>query len=422
MIDFPTGPIARASHRAAVVCVVCLAWFVSRPCAAAELLVSLRFQSNAPSCGDQTAFRAAVRQRDARIRWSDQGSIRLDVRVVLGERGRYEGSLRVLDEDGSGNTRRVDGKCKEVVDALALFAAMTVHAQAEQFEPEKPTKPRPPEPPTTTAPKTPTRPGPSASEAVTTPETKMDGSSPATKPPASDADGKPTGGPAKASAKRPATAGVPPVPKDAGPTTDEEKSPDATRSKPPTAPPTPRTFRPSEGWRWGVGVYAGTANSLDEGFEFILPVFVSLEKHGPQLLSPAFRLGIITTVPADASLAVGEARLTRVTGRLEGCPLRLRWFKRWSLLPCAGFEAGVIAAQSSGLDENTDAISGWAAADGTLRLGVDLTSWLAVQVQGGLGGVVQRPRYFVEGASADVSLQLASLYGTLGSGLHLQFR
>ncbi len=327
----------------------------------------------------------------------------------------------MLDEDGSGNTRRVDGKCKEVVDALALFAAMTVHAQAEQLEPKGPTKPTPSEPPTTTAPTKPPPAGPTA-EAVTTPEPKTDRGVPSTKPPASDLDDKPAADPAKTSADGPATTSAPPLPKDTPPTTDEAKSSDAIPSKPRTPPPARRTFRPSEGWRWGVGAYAGTSNSLDGGLEVILPVFVSLEKHGPQILSPAFRVGIVGTVPTVGSLAVGEASLTRVTGRLEGCPLRLRWFKRWSLLPCAGFEAGVIAAQSSGLDENTDAISGWAAADGTLRLGVDLTSWLAVQGQGGLGGVVQRPRYFVEGASTDVSLQLASLYGTLGAGLHLQFR
>ncbi|MFP6684974.1 MAG: hypothetical protein VB934_09680, partial [Polyangiaceae bacterium] len=296
MTDFPAALFPKAFRRAAVVCLICSAGLVSRPSAAAELLVSLRFQSNDPSCGNQTAFRAAVRKRDARIRWSDKGSIRLDVRVVAREAGRFEGSLLVLVEDGSGNTRRVDGKCKEVVDALALFAAMTVHAQAEQLEPKEPTKPTPSEPPTTTAPTKPPPAGPAA-EAVTTPEPKPDRGSPATKPPPSKLDDEPAADPAKTSADESATTSAPPLPKDTRPTTDEAKSSDATRSKTRTPSPTRRTFRPSEGWRWGVGAYAGTSNSLDGGFEVILPVFVSLEKHGPQILSPAFRLGIVSTVP-----------------------------------------------------------------------------------------------------------------------------
>jgi len=153
----------------------------------------------------------------------------------------------------------------------------------------------------------------------------------------------------------------------------------------------------------------------------IVPLFVSLERHAG-LFSPAFRLGVVTTPSVSASLAGGEANLMRVTGKMEACPLRWRWLDRWSLWPCLAVEAGAIVADSQGLFETAQQTSAWVGVDGTARLGFDLTDWLALQIQGGAGASLLRPRFVVDRAAAADAVGLSEVFGTFSGGLHVQFR
>ena len=160
-----------------------------------EGLTPIRVSLDAPSgCGDVDAFYASVLSRTDRARRADPGepAVRLEVRLTrVGSN--VHGELRLLDEEGHSDLRRVDGAtCDEVAAALSLTASLALVSPVRATP--RPTQATPssgagaaPQPPSTPIP-----PPPSAPAAVAaSPVSSM--SPPTTVPPPTDTTRAPEG-------------------------------------------------------------------------------------------------------------------------------------------------------------------------------------------------------------------------------------
>lgn len=88
-------------------------------------------------CSGANAFFGSVRSRTDRVRRADADEPRTTVQVRLSrEHGHVVGELRMSDDRGETDTRRVQGaSCDEVVEALSLTAALALDPSARLFVP-----------------------------------------------------------------------------------------------------------------------------------------------------------------------------------------------------------------------------------------------------------------------------------------------
>jgi hypothetical protein len=109
-------------------------WFAATPAAAPGLADEppIRVDFDAPAgCADAAAFTAGVLARVDRAHLdraaaAAQGGLRFRIRLSRGHGG-VHGELRLVDQRGATETRKVDGAtCQEVVEVLSLTAALAI--------------------------------------------------------------------------------------------------------------------------------------------------------------------------------------------------------------------------------------------------------------------------------------------------------
>lgn len=116
----------------------------------------VHFDYRAPAgCPDAATFVGQVQWRTQRFRVAEQGETarRLLVNVnQRGARGNVSGRLTLRQLDGRESVRKVAGRsCDEIVDALALIAALAIDPRAMTWPPAT-TWPQEPAPPVSSAP------------------------------------------------------------------------------------------------------------------------------------------------------------------------------------------------------------------------------------------------------------------------------
>ena len=179
---------------------------------------------------------------------------------------------------------------------------------------------------------------------------------------------------------------------------------------------------PAAGWRWGVGAHAGGTGALGDGVALSVPLFASLELDGDTLLRPALRVALNLAPPHAVALnGTGSATRWRLSGRLEGCPIQLQLVTRLDITPCAALEAGAIVSQSQQLAENLDTTAPWVAARGSARVRFELFDGLLLEAEGGFGGALLRPRYFVDPLPEQDALSTPALFGVFAGGALVRF-
>src|SRR5438045_2911658 len=91
---------------------------------------AVRIQWNAPAgCSDADAFFSGIQARAEGVRRAQAGepALRLEVHLERTSSPKVHGELRMADERGRFELRRVDGAtCDEVVDALSLTVALAL--------------------------------------------------------------------------------------------------------------------------------------------------------------------------------------------------------------------------------------------------------------------------------------------------------
>jgi hypothetical protein len=116
----------------------------------------VQVEFDAPAgCADANSFFSSLRSRTNRVRQAEENEPHTTLRVRLAQmRGYILGELRVVDDRGRTDTRKVQGaNCDDVVQALSLTAALAVDPSvllsAPAAPPERATSPEataPPEP------------------------------------------------------------------------------------------------------------------------------------------------------------------------------------------------------------------------------------------------------------------------------------
>jgi len=174
-----------------------------------------------------------------------------------------------------------------------------------------------------------------------------------------------------------------------------EAPPPKAKPPPPKPPPKPAPGSPPLLFTAGLGVgwtsYAGPAGALSFDAFFA----ASLGERGPLARLSAFHLRAdIEEAGVSKEGETREGRLRTYGGKLEGCPLSLR-FAPLFLEPCLGTNLGVLVSsgvESSELRAAHETQVWW---DAVLigRLGVVIDGWVVIEAQGEFGVPLSTPSF-----------------------------
>jgi hypothetical protein len=192
---------------------------------------------------------------------------------------------------------------------------------------------------------------------------------------------------------------------------------------PPAPPPKPALRAPALVFTAGVGAgftsYAAPSGALS--FDVFLAA--SLGERGPLARLSAFHLRADLEDAPDAAGNQREGRLRTYGGKLEGCPLSLR-FSPFFFEPCLGTNLGALL--SSGvpstalLTTNSETQLWW---DAVLigRLGVVIAGWAVVEAQGELGVPFVRPSFGFGEGEENAIFVLPRVGGSARVGVGIRF-
>lgn len=341
--------------------------------------VPIRIDFDAPAgCADSEAFYDGVLARMSRVRHARPGenAMRLVVRLTR-TGGKVHGELYIRGEGGESDTRRVDGAtCTEVVQVLALTAALAIDPSAGIAVPTAPEKSapvaspsasRPPLP--TAAPSSPPAPGPLPPSPPAQPSPPRTESPPEHPPP-------------------------PPPP--------EPPSVAVTPTEPPAGPPpSPSPSLRHSGWELGAALVAAEVVSplLSAGGGASLRIGTTTHDG----LTPSAALALFL-LPGDF-LQSGDDIGVRFTAlALTGCPgWALR--TRVEIEPCARATIGLLAATDHSVTNPRSVDLPWWSVGALLRATTRLgNSGFTLELTGGVdlplakrSFVITRPAYSVGG-------------------------
>lgn len=141
---------------------------------------------------------------------------------------------------------------------------------------------------------------------------------------------------------------------------------------------------------WWVGALATAGSALVPGASIGAGGFGAVEV-GPW--RSEFRVAVVGEYQ-NVQIDAARLRATIVSGQFEACPWRIG--ARWSLAPCAAFEAGATAAEADGSDGASDA-GEWFAAGVRVRAGWQPAARL--RVEAAIGARFPITRYELQSSS-----------------------
>jgi hypothetical protein len=322
-------------------------------------------------CSSADAFFNSLRSRTTRVRPASEDESRtiIDVRLSR-ERGRVQGELRVLDDGGQTDTRKVEGaSCDEVVQALSLSVALALDPSA-LFSPA---------PPAAIAP------GPASDRAVDdtvndTPDSRAPDSA---KPDAPSEPRKPV------EVRKPVEPGA---------------------TVPPAASPDTRPLPRIELAAQVIGL-AMLADGMSPG------VGVSVRKPlfpGNTFFRPSFGLGILyarnhilhTPTYAESTLAGATVQL---------CPLQAP-VGLVTVRPCVVGLAGRLSVRGSQLPHVNTVDHLWLSGGMTLNVAVYVGAGLSIELEAGFTAPLPKRRFFAS-APTNIVTETPTLSPLAGLGL-----
>ena len=152
---------------------------------------------------------------------------------------------------------------------------------------------------------------------------------------------------------------------------------------PPRVPEKPVEKRRSA-WSYGVGVQLGARAGLTPKWALMEGAFLETRRESTGLFDFNLRAGIVRAPSVNYTDPNGTTNFSWWAVRVEGCPLRLRWFKPIDLLPCAGMHVGrttAVGTPTSGTPASENPPHTWLDALAALRLDLTVVRWLSLQAQ-----------------------------------------
>ncbi len=304
--------------------------------------VEVQFEGPA-GCGGTGSFFASLRSRMEHVRIAEDDESRTTLQVRLSrERTRVVGELRIIDDSGTTDMRKVQGmSCDDVLQALSLTAALALD--------------------------------PTAVLSVS--------------PMGSDKDATTAGAPAGPEPPPPSRADEAPAPvaeKPAAPPAPKPSEPSVTVS---AAPPPPRHVPSVE---VGAGLVGLSLLSGGSSLGAALSLYKSLGSG--EVFRPAVGLTLIYA-RNDVHHTPSPAAATLLAAGISVCPVRVN-ASVLALQPCAALWGGVLEAAGRSLTQEERVSRLWLSTGLSLRSLVSLGHGLALQVEGGFQVPFLRRRYF----------------------------
>lgn len=320
-------------------------------------------QFEGPSaCSEATAFFASLRSRTTHVRVAEGDEPRTTLRVRLArDRTQVVGELRIIDDSGATDMRRVRGaNCDDVVQALSLTAALALDPTAVlSVSPEE-----------------------------------------------ADANAVPSGHAADSdSAPPPVTDKTPVVEKKPEPVAEEPQKIVVVEETP--TPPRPTPSFELDAKLLGLLLLSG---------EFSPGLALEARKslgHG-KVFRPAFGLAFVYA-RNDLLRPPSEAAATMLAGAASACPVRLR-AGFFTAQPCAALWTGLLRVAGRQLTRENQVSHLWLSAGLTLRLLATLGHGLSLHVEGGFQSPLIRRRYFVT-IPSNVIAETPTISPVVGLGL-----
>jgi hypothetical protein len=336
--------------------------------------VQVEFDAPAGCPGPQ-AFYESLRSRTARVRKATGDETRTTLQIkVTRQRGRVLGELRLVDDGGSVEGRKVQGvSCEDVIQALSLTAALAMDPAALLTVPSNGVAGTAPASSSEVAPGDVSE---SSSEAPTA--VSSGGTTPSAPVRTLDKPAVPESPPAQAPPARPTP---PPPPRIPAPTEEASAS---------NAPITPDEPVPVPSFELSVGPVglALLSGSYSPGIALAVRKVAS----GEGSFRPSVGLAV-GYARNDVWQSAGVAQVALAWGEGSLCP----W--RWSasiltLQPCVDLLAGWLSATGRQVVHPSTTNRLWLSAGGALRLSAWLGHGFSAEVQAGLEGVLLRRRLY----------------------------
>jgi hypothetical protein len=159
----------------------------------------------------------------------------------------------------------------------------------------------------------------------------------------------------------------------------------------------PARPRPSKQLYWGAGVEWSSLGGVAAGWMQGPRAFIELGRLPPERWFPSLRLSWLRATSGSMEQAgLGTASFWLDAARIDGCPLR--WSNQVaSLEPCLGIEAGMLRADSTGLQGPRAQTLGWAAVSGLARGALRYRERLTLHADFGIGLPLTRYRFRFSG-------------------------
>jgi len=344
-------------------------------------------------CPQQDVFANQVLARTTRARLAGPGeSARTFVVNVAPGATDYSGTLTVTQPGAEASVRRVSARtCDEVVEALGLVAALTIDPTARTEPAAELASPAP-------APAVPA--APSAGAPASPPTAPQTGLA-ATEPPL------PTPIPAPP---------VPPSPPPAAAQPTEEPE-----------PPEPELMLVLGA---GLELKRGALPVFGDRWAPLPRLFADFGSGRSELWSPRVGLSLSGWTTRQDKLQLGEAQLTWLAARLEGCPLNLTSSASAAVRLCAFVEAGPLIGSgynrpdSSLLHPEPTQTRGWAAAGVLVRLELQPVDGVQVRIEGGLAFTFRQYKFLFRDppdGNDELIFEVPLIAPHLGIGVGLPF-
>jgi hypothetical protein len=317
-------------------------------------------------CPGQDVFVSQVLARTARARLAEPGEVgRTFVIAIRMEASEFRGVLTVATPTGETSLREVNAeRCDEVVSALALVAALAIDPQA------------------VTTPLPPPAPAPPPSSSTPAPVLLPEPAPPFIAPP------------------------LPPAPVVVAP----------------APPPAPLPLPPPPSWHLAVGAQGDVVYGVAPDLVAAPRGYLEIDHAGARL-----GLSVVGWPSRVEDTDLGDATITWVAARVEGCPTSLTGATLIGLWPCAALDAGVLVGTGHGKTDETNLVGrtstrSWLAADLLLRLTLEPGDSLQIRLEGGAALPILRPEFVFQQGTVEERIHEVPVVGAfagLGAGVRL---
>ena len=165
--------------------------------------------------------------------------------------------------------------------------------------------------------------------------------------------------------------------------------------------------------RWGAAVHGDALGGVGPGIAFGVRAAAEVALRIP--LEPTLRISGAWTPGTDRSTSLGAVHFALAGGRLEACPVR--WpLARWNVTPCGLFDVARVSGEATGSAVGQRGRL-WVAPGLLARLGLSVTSFVELELEGGVTFPLLRYRFLYTPDPVVYHVPIATGFGGAGAAV-----